>query len=177
METNTVLVLIQQGAPLYISVKHFVLILSMQMMTEKVLMRPSRSLTMESISPEDLPRHGDSPDLPLVSWSGPWLVQYWLHLPVLVEFLEAVRQQVQKFEVQYIGNLPVSRAMGKDRDTLVTPECPFRGFSQDNLIVISNWCLVRNPSVLKARFSQAPGFFSVPEFSFGESFLSGPGFS
>uniref|UniRef100_A0A3B4H578 Amyloid beta precursor protein binding family B member 3 n=1 Tax=Pundamilia nyererei TaxID=303518 RepID=A0A3B4H578_9CICH len=34
-----------------------------------------------SISPEDLPRQ--------------------------VEFLEAVRQQVQKFEVQYIGNLPV----------------------------------------------------------------------
>uniref|UniRef100_A0A672FAZ6 Amyloid beta (A4) precursor protein-binding, family B, member 3 n=1 Tax=Salarias fasciatus TaxID=181472 RepID=A0A672FAZ6_SALFA len=40
-----------------------------------------------SISPEDLPRQ--------------------------VEFLEAVRQQVQKFEVQYIGNLPVSRAMGE----------------------------------------------------------------
>lgn len=30
-----------------------------------------------------------------------------------VEFLEAVRQHVQKFDVQYIGNLPVSRAMGK----------------------------------------------------------------
>ncbi|KAI3374066.1 hypothetical protein L3Q82_022635 [Scortum barcoo] len=57
----------------------------LQMMSEKTLMRPSRSLTMESISPEDLPRQ--------------------------VEFLEAVRQQVQKFEVQYIGNLPVSRAM------------------------------------------------------------------
>uniref|UniRef100_A0A3B4H323 Amyloid beta precursor protein binding family B member 3 n=1 Tax=Pundamilia nyererei TaxID=303518 RepID=A0A3B4H323_9CICH len=41
-----------------------------------------------SISPEDLPRQ--------------------------VEFLEAVRQQVQKFEVQYIGNLPVSRAMGME---------------------------------------------------------------
>ncbi|XP_023255431.1 amyloid-beta A4 precursor protein-binding family B member 3, partial [Seriola lalandi dorsalis] len=58
------------------------------MMSEKTLMRPSRSLTMESISPEDLPRQ--------------------------VEFLEAVRQQVQKFEVQYIGNLPVSRAMGME---------------------------------------------------------------
>lgn len=32
---------------------------------------------------------------------------------VSVEFLEAVRQQVQKFQVQYIGNLPVSRAMGR----------------------------------------------------------------
>ncbi|XP_026212914.1 amyloid-beta A4 precursor protein-binding family B member 3 isoform X3 [Anabas testudineus] len=59
-----------------------------KMMSEKSLMRPSRSLTMESISPEDLPRQ--------------------------VEFLEAVRQQVQKFEVQYIGNLPVSRAMGME---------------------------------------------------------------
>lgn len=59
-----------------------------KMMSEKALMRPSRSLTMESISPEDLPRQ--------------------------VEFLEAVRQQVQKFEVEYIGNLPVSRAMGME---------------------------------------------------------------
>ncbi|XP_041657680.1 amyloid-beta A4 precursor protein-binding family B member 3 isoform X3 [Cheilinus undulatus] len=58
-----------------------------KMMSEKTT-RPSRSLTMESISPEDLPRQ--------------------------VEFLEAVRQQVQKFEVQYIGNLPVSRAMGME---------------------------------------------------------------
>uniref|UniRef100_A0A3P9DGV1 Amyloid beta protein binding family B member 3 n=1 Tax=Maylandia zebra TaxID=106582 RepID=A0A3P9DGV1_9CICH len=46
------------------------------------------SATLCSISPEDLPRQ--------------------------VEFLEAVRQQVQKFEVQYIGNLPVSRAMGME---------------------------------------------------------------
>uniref|UniRef100_UPI0037E7417D amyloid-beta A4 precursor protein-binding family B member 3 isoform X1 n=1 Tax=Semicossyphus pulcher TaxID=241346 RepID=UPI0037E7417D len=61
---------------------------SKMMTSEKTLMRPSRSLTMESISPEDLPRQ--------------------------VEFLEAVRQQVQKFEVQYIGNLPVSRAMGME---------------------------------------------------------------
>uniref|UniRef100_A0A665TNQ7 Amyloid-beta A4 precursor protein-binding family B member 3 n=1 Tax=Echeneis naucrates TaxID=173247 RepID=A0A665TNQ7_ECHNA len=59
-----------------------------KMMSEKALMRPSRSLTMESISPEDLPRQ--------------------------VEFLEAMRQQVQKFDVQYIGNLPVSRAMGME---------------------------------------------------------------
>ncbi|KAM9728241.1 amyloid-beta A4 precursor protein-binding family B member 3 [Menidia menidia] len=56
-----------------------------QMVSEAPL-RASRSLTMESISPEDLPRQ--------------------------VEFLEAVRQQVQKFQVQYIGTLPVSRAMG-----------------------------------------------------------------
>ncbi|XP_068435782.1 amyloid-beta A4 precursor protein-binding family B member 3 isoform X1 [Clinocottus analis] len=59
-----------------------------KMMSEKTQMRPSRSLTMESISPEDLPRQ--------------------------VEFLEAVRQEVQKFDVQYIGNLPVSRAMGME---------------------------------------------------------------
>uniref|UniRef100_A0A1A8UM80 Amyloid beta (A4) protein-binding, family B, member 3 n=2 Tax=Nothobranchius furzeri TaxID=105023 RepID=A0A1A8UM80_NOTFU len=43
---------------------------------------------MESMSPEDLPRQ--------------------------VEFLEAVQQQAKKFEVQYIGNLPVSRAMGME---------------------------------------------------------------
>uniref|UniRef100_H3CQ84 Amyloid beta protein binding family B member 3 n=1 Tax=Tetraodon nigroviridis TaxID=99883 RepID=H3CQ84_TETNG len=59
-----------------------------KMMSEKSLTRPSRSQTMESISPEDLPRQ--------------------------VEFLEAVRQHVQKFQVQYIGNLPVSRAMGME---------------------------------------------------------------
>ncbi|XP_061596444.1 amyloid-beta A4 precursor protein-binding family B member 3 isoform X2 [Cololabis saira] len=59
-----------------------------KIMSEKAQTRPSRSLTMESISPEDLPRQ--------------------------VEFLEAVRKQVQKFEVQYIGNLPVSRAMGME---------------------------------------------------------------
>uniref|UniRef100_A0A8C7XH58 Amyloid beta (A4) precursor protein-binding, family B, member 3 n=1 Tax=Oryzias sinensis TaxID=183150 RepID=A0A8C7XH58_9TELE len=35
-------------------------------------------------------------------------------LPRQVEVLEAVRHQVQKFEVQYIGNLPVSRAMGME---------------------------------------------------------------
>ncbi|KAM9847143.1 amyloid-beta A4 precursor protein-binding family B member 3 [Aulostomus maculatus] len=59
-----------------------------KMMSEMALARPTRSLTMESISPEDLPRQ--------------------------VEFLEAVRQQVQRFDVQYIGNLPVSRAMGME---------------------------------------------------------------
>ncbi|KAF6739955.1 Amyloid beta A4 precursor protein-binding family B member 3 [Oryzias melastigma] len=59
-----------------------------KLMAEKAVMSPSRSLTMESISPEDLPRQ--------------------------VEVLEAVRHQVQKFEVQYIGNLPVSRAMGME---------------------------------------------------------------
>ncbi|KAK5917562.1 hypothetical protein CgunFtcFv8_002402 [Champsocephalus gunnari] len=59
-----------------------------KMMSDQTLMRSSRSLTMDSISPEDLPRQ--------------------------VEFLEAVRQQEQKFEVQYIGNLPVSRAMGME---------------------------------------------------------------
>lgn len=59
-----------------------------KMASEKALMSPSRSLTMQSISPEDLPRQ--------------------------VEFLEAMRQQVQKFAVQYIGNLPVCRAMGME---------------------------------------------------------------
>ncbi|CAK6979373.1 amyloid-beta A4 precursor protein-binding family B member 3 [Scomber scombrus] len=59
-----------------------------KIMSEQKLLRPTRSLTMESISPEDLPRQ--------------------------VEFLEAVRKEVQKFEVQYIGNLPVSRAMGME---------------------------------------------------------------
>ncbi|XP_011482130.1 amyloid-beta A4 precursor protein-binding family B member 3 isoform X1 [Oryzias latipes] len=59
-----------------------------KMVAEKSVRSPSRSLTMESISPADLPRQ--------------------------VEVLEAVRHQVQKFEVQYIGNLPVSRAMGME---------------------------------------------------------------
>ncbi|XP_041948231.1 amyloid-beta A4 precursor protein-binding family B member 3 isoform X1 [Alosa alosa] len=61
-----------------------------KIMSEKAAMHPSmaRSLTMESISPEDLPRQ--------------------------VDFLDAVRQRVQKFEVEYIGNLPVSRAMGME---------------------------------------------------------------
>lgn len=39
---------------------------------------------------------------------------------VTVEFLEAVRQQVQKFQVQYVGNLPVSRAMGRTDRTCDT---------------------------------------------------------
>lgn len=43
---------------------------------------------------------------------------------VSVEFLEAVRQQVQKFQVQYVGNLPVCRAMGRTPVTPVTPVTP-----------------------------------------------------
>ncbi|XP_061790586.1 amyloid-beta A4 precursor protein-binding family B member 3 isoform X4 [Nerophis lumbriciformis] len=50
--------------------------------------KATRSLTMESIVPEDLPGQ--------------------------VDFLEAVRQQVQKFDVRYVGSLPVSRAMGME---------------------------------------------------------------
>uniref|UniRef100_A0A8B9KD38 Amyloid-beta A4 precursor protein-binding family B member 3 n=1 Tax=Astyanax mexicanus TaxID=7994 RepID=A0A8B9KD38_ASTMX len=61
-----------------------------KIMAEKATMHPSmaRSVTMQSISPEDLPHQ--------------------------VNFLDAVRQRVQKFEVEYIGNLPVSRAMGME---------------------------------------------------------------
>uniref|UniRef100_A0A3P8ZHK0 Amyloid-beta A4 precursor protein-binding family B member 3 n=1 Tax=Esox lucius TaxID=8010 RepID=A0A3P8ZHK0_ESOLU len=61
-----------------------------KILEEKTTGSPSmaRSLTMESISPEDLPRQ--------------------------VDFLDAMKQTVQKFEVQYIGNLPVSRAMGME---------------------------------------------------------------
>nr|XP_046171156.1 amyloid-beta A4 precursor protein-binding family B member 3-like isoform X3 [Oncorhynchus gorbuscha] len=61
-----------------------------KIMAEKTTRSPSmaRSLTMENISPEDLPRQ--------------------------VDFLDAMRKRVQKFEVQYIGNLPVSRAMGME---------------------------------------------------------------
>lgn len=77
-------------------------------------MRPSRSLTMESISPEDLPRQGDSPVLLSHLLLFDFCFDASLSVVIVsVEFLEAVRQQVQKFEVQYIGNLPVSRAMGK----------------------------------------------------------------
>uniref|UniRef100_A0A3B4VN52 Amyloid-beta A4 precursor protein-binding family B member 3 n=1 Tax=Seriola dumerili TaxID=41447 RepID=A0A3B4VN52_SERDU len=57
-------------------------------MCSKVSEGAGSETTCLNISPEDLPRQ--------------------------VEFLEAVRQQVQKFEVQYIGNLPVSRAMGME---------------------------------------------------------------
>ncbi|XP_028322134.1 amyloid-beta A4 precursor protein-binding family B member 3-like isoform X2 [Gouania willdenowi] len=56
-----------------------------KMMSEKKL---SRSITMENFSPEHLPRQ--------------------------VLFLEAVQQKVQKFVVRYVGNLPVSRAMGME---------------------------------------------------------------
>ncbi|KAK1788129.1 hypothetical protein P4O66_016586 [Electrophorus voltai] len=61
-----------------------------KIMAEKAAIHPSmaRSVTMESISPEDLPHQ--------------------------VNFLDAVRQRVQKFEVEYVGNLPVSRAMGME---------------------------------------------------------------
>ncbi|XP_063058333.1 amyloid-beta A4 precursor protein-binding family B member 3 [Engraulis encrasicolus] len=61
-----------------------------KIMSERAATHPTmtRSLTMESISPEDLPRQ--------------------------VDFLDAVRKRVQKFEVEYIGNLPVSRAMGME---------------------------------------------------------------
>uniref|UniRef100_A0A674AL90 Amyloid beta protein binding family B member 3 n=1 Tax=Salmo trutta TaxID=8032 RepID=A0A674AL90_SALTR len=61
-----------------------------KIMAEKTTRSPSmaRSLTMATISPEDMPRQ--------------------------VDFLDAMRQRVQKFEVQYIGNLPVSRAMGME---------------------------------------------------------------
>lgn len=58
-----------------------------KMMSEKAV-RPTRSLTMQSISPEDFPRQ--------------------------VECVEAVQQQVQKFQVKYIGNLPVFRARGME---------------------------------------------------------------
>ncbi|KAG9331685.1 hypothetical protein JZ751_018428 [Albula glossodonta] len=61
-----------------------------KIMAEKAVMPPSmsRSLTMETISPEDL--------------------------PLQVDFLDAVRQRVQKFRVEYIGHLPVPRAMGME---------------------------------------------------------------
>ncbi|XP_066572890.1 amyloid-beta A4 precursor protein-binding family B member 3 [Amia ocellicauda] len=61
-----------------------------KIMSERATTYPSmpRSLTMESISPEDL--------------------------PLQVDFLDAVRQSKQKFQVQYIGHLPVARAMGME---------------------------------------------------------------
>lgn len=61
-----------------------------KIMAERATMHSSmpRSLTMESISPEDL--------------------------PLQVTFLDAVRQSVQKFQVLYIGQLPVPRAMGME---------------------------------------------------------------
>ncbi|KAJ8405759.1 hypothetical protein AAFF_G00311960 [Aldrovandia affinis] len=61
-----------------------------KVMTEKAAMCPSmpRSLTMETISPEDL--------------------------PLQVDFLDPVRQRVQKFQVEYVGHLPVARAMGME---------------------------------------------------------------
>nr|XP_015205310.1 PREDICTED: amyloid beta A4 precursor protein-binding family B member 3 isoform X1 [Lepisosteus oculatus]XP_015205311.1 PREDICTED: amyloid beta A4 precursor protein-binding family B member 3 isoform X1 [Lepisosteus oculatus] len=61
-----------------------------KIMAERASMHPSmtRSLTMESISPEDL--------------------------PLQVDFLDAVRLSVQKFQVLYIGHQPVPRAMGME---------------------------------------------------------------
>ncbi|MGH0117148.1 UNVERIFIED_CONTAM: hypothetical protein FKN15_029561 [Acipenser sinensis] len=61
-----------------------------KIMAEQATMHSSmpRSLTMESISPEDL--------------------------PLQVTFLDVVRQSVQKFQVLYIGQLPVPRAMGME---------------------------------------------------------------
>ncbi|KAM9781065.1 amyloid-beta A4 precursor protein-binding family B member 3 isoform 2-T2 [Syngnathus typhle] len=56
----------------------------------------SRSLSMYSVSPEDPPRQ--------------------------VDFLEAGLQRVHKFDVHYVGNLPVSRGMGSRQ------ECHMRDF-------------------------------------------------
>lgn len=97
-----------------------------QIMAEKAALQPSmaRSLTMESISPEDLPRQGMTSAVflrnqHLLNLNG-WLtllLYSFMRLDVFecfpVDFLEAMRQKVQKFEVEYIGNLPVSRAMGE----------------------------------------------------------------
>ncbi len=95
-------------------------------MAEKAALQPSmaRSLTMQSISPEDLPRQGMTYAIFLRNWLllnlNGWftlLLYYFMRLDVFecfpVDFLEAVRQKVQKIEVEYIGNLPVSRAMGE----------------------------------------------------------------
>ncbi|XP_061607470.1 amyloid-beta A4 precursor protein-binding family B member 3 isoform X4 [Phyllopteryx taeniolatus] len=59
-----------------------------RMCSQTMSQQTSRSLSMDSISPEDLPRQ--------------------------VEFLEAGLQRVHKFDVYYVGNLPVSRAMGME---------------------------------------------------------------
>ncbi|KAJ8348154.1 hypothetical protein SKAU_G00267430 [Synaphobranchus kaupii] len=61
-----------------------------KIMVEKAAKPPSmpRSLTMETISPEDL--------------------------PLQVDFLNSVRQRVQKFRAEYVGHLPVPRAMGME---------------------------------------------------------------
>ncbi|XP_023680435.1 amyloid-beta A4 precursor protein-binding family B member 3 isoform X1 [Paramormyrops kingsleyae] len=61
-----------------------------KIMSEKAKMQPPmpRSVTMESISPEDLPRH--------------------------VDFLDAVRQREQMFPVEYIGQMAVPQAMGME---------------------------------------------------------------
>ncbi|KAL4631351.1 amyloid beta A4 precursor protein-binding family B member 3-like isoform X5 [Arapaima gigas] len=61
-----------------------------KIVAEKASMQPSmsRSLTVESISSEDL--------------------------PLKVDFMDAASQRVQKFQVQYAGNIPVPRAMGME---------------------------------------------------------------
>ncbi|XP_018611805.1 amyloid-beta A4 precursor protein-binding family B member 3-like isoform X2 [Scleropages formosus] len=61
-----------------------------KIVAEKASMHPSmsRSLTVESISSEDL--------------------------PLQVDFMDAASQRVQRFQVQYVGNLPVPRAMGME---------------------------------------------------------------
>lgn len=69
----------------------------------------------------------------------------WLFLScVSVEFLEAVRQQVQKFQVLYIGNLPVSRAMGRPKCHLntskqwVMPDTTQHSYSYSSNLLA--WC-------------------------------------
>ncbi|XP_061659499.1 amyloid-beta A4 precursor protein-binding family B member 3 isoform X1 [Syngnathoides biaculeatus] len=59
-----------------------------RMCSQMMSQQTSRSLSMDSISPEDLPRQ--------------------------VEFLKAGLQRIYKFDVYYVGNLPVSRAMGME---------------------------------------------------------------
>ncbi|KAM4747343.1 amyloid-beta A4 precursor protein-binding family B member 3 [Rhinophrynus dorsalis] len=61
-----------------------------KIMAEKAVANNSitRSVTLETISPEDL--------------------------PVQVEILDAVRQSIQKYDVLYLGSLPVSKPMGMD---------------------------------------------------------------
>ncbi|CAL8401349.1 unnamed protein product [Boreogadus saida] len=59
-----------------------------KILSDKLVHKPPDSLTLEDIS---------SPDLP---WQ--------------VDLLDAVRQHAPRFDVQYIGNLPVSRAMGME---------------------------------------------------------------
>ncbi|XP_019727693.1 amyloid beta A4 precursor protein-binding family B member 3 isoform X2 [Hippocampus comes] len=59
-----------------------------RMCSQMMSHQTSRSLSTDSISPEDLPRQ--------------------------VDFAEAGPQRIHKFDVHYVGNLPVSRAMGME---------------------------------------------------------------